>query len=294
MKIVSEIIQSSGVKFGTSGARGLVTDFTPEVCTAFTQSFLDAMKKKFDFQRVAVAMDNRPNSSEMAATICGAIEGYGFEVDFYGVLPTPALALQSMRDNIPSIMITGSHIPFDRNGIKFYRPDGEISKDDELEIINNTNHIILVDSNLPQVKEDAAIKYMNRYANFFGAKCFSGLKIGIYEHSAAGRDLYAKLFSSLGADVISLGRSDEFVPIDTEAVADVDKKRAKDWAQKYRFDAIFSTDGDGDRPLIADENGDWLRGDIVGLLTSKYLGIEALVVPVSCNTAIEKSSFFKG
>jgi phosphomannomutase len=134
---------------------------------------------------------------------------------------------------------------------------------------------------------------MNRYANFFGSNCLSGLKIGIYEHSSAGRDLYAELFTTLGAEVISLGRSDEFVPIDTEAVADIDKQRAKDWSKEYGFDAIFSTDGDGDRPLIADENGDWLRGDIVGLLTAQLLGIEALAVPVSCNTAIEKSGFFK-
>ncbi|MCT7487133.1 phosphomannomutase [Aliarcobacter cryaerophilus] len=293
MKNIKEIIKQSGIKFGTSGARGLVVDFTPEVCTAFTQSFLDAMKKTFEFSKVAVAMDNRPSSSDMAATICGAIESYGFEVDFYGVLPTPALALQSMSDNIPSIMITGSHIPFDRNGIKFYTPDGEISKDDESEIVNNTNQIISIKSNLPEVNDIASINYMNRYANFFGSNCLSGLKITIYEHSSAGRELYGKLFTTLGAEVISLGRSDKFVPIDTEAVADIDKQRAKEWVKEYGFDAIFSTDGDGDRPLIADENGDWLRGDIVGLLTAQYLHIEALTVPVSCNTAIEKSNLFK-
>ena len=293
MNNIKEIIEQSGIKFGTSGARGLVVDFTPEVCTAFTLSFLDAMKKTFYFHKVAVAMDNRPSSSHMAAIICGAIESYRFEVDFYGVLPTPALALQSMSDNIPSIMITGSHIPFDRNGIKFYTPIGEISKDDESEIINNTNQIISIKSNLPEVNDIASINYMNRYANFFGSHCLSGLKIGIYEHSSAGRDLYAKLFTTLGAEIISLGRSDEFVPIDTEAVAEIDKQRAKDWSKQYSFDAIFSTDGDGDRTLIADENGDWLRGDIFGLLTSKYLDIEALAVPVSCNTAIEKSNLFK-
>jgi phosphomannomutase len=134
---------------------------------------------------------------------------------------------------------------------------------------------------------------MNRYANFFGDKCLSGLTIGIYEHSSAGRDLYANLFKTLGANVTSLGRSDEFIPIDTEAVADIDKQRAKEWIKEYNFDTIFSTDGDGDRPLISDENGEWLRGDIVGLLTSKYLHIESLAVPVSCNTAIEKSNLFK-
>ena len=149
--------------------------------------------------------------------------------------------------------------------------------------------MIGVNSNLPLVKEKATINYLDRYGNYFGKNCLDGLKIGIYEHSSAGRDLYAELFRTLGANVISLGRSDEFVPIDTEAVADIDKKRAKDWSKDYNFDAIFSTDGDGDRPLISDENGDWLRGDIVGLLTAKLLGIEALAVPVSCNTAIEKS-----
>jgi phosphomannomutase len=67
----------------------------------------------------------------------------------------------------------------------------------------------------------------------------------------------------------------------------------KEWSSEYQFDLIFSTDGDGDRPLIADENGEWLRGDIVGLLTAQLLHIEALAVPVSCNTAIEKSNYFK-
>lgn len=293
MKNIKEIIEQSGIKFGTSGARGLVSDFTQEVCTAFTLSFLDAMKNRFDFKKVAVAMDNRPSSPDISSFICSVIEDSGYEVDFYGVLPTPALAFQAMNDNNPSIMITGSHIPYDRNGIKFYTPDGEISKEDEKDIVNNQNEIKLSKTNLPEVNNIASINYMNRYTNFFGYKCLSNLKIGIYEHSSAGRDLYTKLFKSLGAEVISLGRSDEFVPIDTEAVADVDKKRAKDWSIEYGFDAIFSTDGDGDRPLISDENGDWLRGDIVGLLTSQLLDIKALAIPVSCNTAIEKSNLFK-
>lgn len=288
------MIGESGIKFGTSGARGLVTDFTPDVCAAFTISFLKTVEKDYTFQRVAVAMDNRPSSPEMAASVCAAIESCGYDVDFYGVLPTPALALQSMMDNVPSIMITGSHIPFDRNGIKFYRPDGEISKKDEVGILNNSNPFITVNPKLPQTKNTAQITYHDRYKNYFGDKCLNGLKIGIYEHSSAGRDLYAKLFTALGAQVTCLGRSDEFVPIDTEAVSDLDKERAKSWSEEHGFDLIFSTDGDGDRPLIADERGNWLRGDIVGILTSKLLGIEALAVPVSCNTAIEKSGFFKG
>lgn len=290
---IKQIISQSGIKFGTSGARGLVVDFTPEVCTAFTLSFLDAMKKSYDFKRVAVAMDNRPSSPQISETICASIKAYGYEVDFYGVLPTPAIALQAMNDKDPSIMITGSHIPFDRNGIKFYTPLGEISKDDEKEILNNTNSMIDINSFSLEVNNKASQNYLNRYSNYFGKDCLSGLKIGIYEHSSAGRDIYANLFKSLGAQIVTLGRSDEFVPIDTEAVTQEDKQRGKDWSKEYNFDAIFSTDGDGDRPLIADENGDWLRGDVVGLLTSYILNIESLAIPVSCNTAIEKSDFFK-
>lgn len=293
MKTIKEVIFQSGINFGTSGARGLVTDFTPQTCTAFTLSFLDAMKKNFEFKKVAVAMDNRPSSPDMATAICGAIESLGYEVDFYGVLPTPALALQAMSEKIPSIMITGSHIPFDRNGIKFYTPDGEISKQDEAEILNNTNEMIESKSYLPQTKDTATNTYLNRYKSYFGVNCLNALKIGIYEHSSAGRNIYAELFTSLGANVTSLGRSDQFVPIDTEAVSPEDKNRGKVWSSEYKFDLIFSTDGDGDRPLIADENGDWLRGDIVGLLTAQLLGIEALAIPVSCNTAIEKSNSFK-
>ncbi len=292
MKTIKEVIGQSDVKFGTSGARGLVTEFTTEVCTAFTISFLDAMKKSFEFKKIALAMDNRPSSPDISSIICGAIKAYGFEVDFYGVIPTPALALQAMTDKIPSIMITGSHIPFDRNGIKFYRPDGEISKEDEISILNNTNQIISINSYLPEIKNTAATNYINRYANYFGKACLNGLKIGIYEHSSAGRDLYSKLFTNLGAKVVTLGRSDEFIPIDTEAVSSEDKQKGKTWSKEYGFDTIFSTDGDGDRPLITDENGDWLRGDIIGLLTAKILGVKALAVPVSCNTAIEKSGFF--
>ncbi len=53
-----------------------------------------------------------------------------------GRVPTPALALAGLARVVPSIMVTGSHIPFDRNGIKFYTPRGEISKQDEQPILD--------------------------------------------------------------------------------------------------------------------------------------------------------------
>ncbi|WP_279586880.1 phosphomannomutase [Providencia rettgeri] len=290
-----DIIKISGIQFGTSGARGLVTQFTNESCAAFTHAFINSIKNKFEFDKVAVAIDNRP-SSEFIATACiDAIKQRGMESLYYGVIPTPALAYTAMKNNIPCIMVTGSHIPFDRNGLKFYRPDGEITKIDEIEILNNNSQFQISNelSSALLVNSLATDEYINRYVSIFDETLLAGKRIGIYEHSSAGRDIYSILFKKLGADVVCLERSNHFVPIDTEAVSEEDKNKAKLWSEQYKLDAIFSTDGDGDRPLVADENGEWLRGDILGLLCALEMRIEALAIPVSCNTVISSHDAFK-
>lgn len=291
--VSANIIKESGIQFGTSGARGLVTQFTANVCAAFSHAFIRCMQTEFNFKQVAIAIDNRPSSLAMAQACAEAVQQLGLEVIYYGVVPTPALAYVSMQDNIPCIMVTGSHIPFDRNGLKFYRPDGEISKADEQAILNAPAEFEAITA-LPglTVNNKAAVQYVERYTSLFDSQMLVGKRIGIYEHSSAGRDLYAPMFEALGAEVVALERSDEFVPIDTEAVSEADKQKAKRWSKEYNLDFIFSTDGDGDRPLVADENGDWLRGDILGLLCADAMNIEALAVPVSCNTAIESCERF--
>jgi phosphomannomutase len=115
----------------------------------------------------------------------------------------------------------------------------------------------------------------------------TGLRLGFYEHSSAARELLREILQALGAEVISIGRTDEFVPIDTEAVSEQDTRKAKQWALDYGFDALLSTDGDADRPLLGDEHGHWLRGDILGILCAQYLGAKAVVTPVSSNSALE-------
>ncbi|EGQ7930544.1 phosphomannomutase [Vibrio vulnificus] len=286
--ISSEVLGASGVQFGTSGARGLVTQFTSDVCAAFTHAFVASMRRNFTFNQMAVAIDNRPSSPAMAKAVIQALTDAGIDAVYYGVVPTPALAFTAMQDNMPCIMVTGSHIPFDRNGIKFYRPDGEITKADEQAILNEKVDFSAINE-LPELRTDSRATefYQARYTDLFDADLLAGKRIGIYEHSSAGRDLYQPLFTALGAEVIALERSDEFVPIDTEAVSEADKAKARAWSQQYQLDAIFSTDGDGDRPLVADENGEWLRGDILGVLCAQAMNMQALAVPVSCNTVIE-------
>lgn len=288
------IISQSNVAFGTSGARGLVEDFTHEVCAAFTSAFVEIISGKYDFQCIAIAIDNRPSSYSMAQFCVSALKNLKLDYIYLGVIPTPALAYYSLQNKIPSIMVTGSHIPFDRNGLKFYKPDGEITKEDELSILSNNSLFDLNDLLPNLIQSDVAkLNYIERYTSLFPDDFLQGKRIGIYEHSSAGRDIYKEIFSKLGAEVISLGRSDNFIPIDTEAVSKEDQDKALAWSKCYSLDALFSTDGDGDRPLMSDENGNWLRGDILGLLCADALQLSAISIPVSCNTAIERSGFFE-
>jgi phosphomannomutase len=132
-----------------------------------------------------------------------------------------------------------------------------------------------------------------RYLNFFAPDALEGLRIGVYQHSAVGRDVLVKILSHLGADVTPLGRSEKFMPVDTEAIRPADVELARTWAETGKFDAIVSADGDSDRPLVSDEHGNWLRGDIAGILCAKYLAADSVSTPVSCNTAVEKCGWFR-
>lgn len=295
MQVLESVMLQSGVAFGTSGARGLVSAMSDEVCAAYTQAFISTVNHSFKFKQVAIAIDLRPSSPRIAEACAKMLHQLGLEVIFCGAIPTPALALFSQQHALPGIMVTGSHIPFDRNGLKFYRPDGEITKFDEANMLAcQLKPLSESRSNcLPAIDPTARQDYMQRYMNFLGENALKGLKLALYQHSSVGRDMMLELFTDLGAEVICLERSDIFVPIDTEAVSAQDVQRGLDWASIYHVDAIISTDGDGDRPLISDEQGRWLRGDIVGLLTAKSLRISHLAVPVSCNTAIETSGYFE-
>ncbi|MGM8849359.1 phosphomannomutase [Salinicola halophyticus] len=294
----------SGIRFGTSGARGLVEDFSETACALLTDAFVTVMRQTHSFERIAIGMDLRPSSPDIARACQRAAESLNIHVEHHGVIPTPALALYSIDAGIPAIMVTGSHIPFDRNGIKFYRPEGEITKADEqaitdrLGLLSSSGKTPSFVSFLSVTDEtpyntSAASHYIQRYTSLSSVAPLKGWRIGVYQHSAAGRDINNSIFESLGATVISLGRSDEFVPIDTEAVSQHDQEQATSWVREHALDALFTTDGDGDRPLLADETGQWWRGDVLGLICARELGVEALAVPVSTNSAIEKSQSFE-
>ena len=305
---VSQI--APNVAFGTSGVRALVSDLSPVAVWAYTQAFVAHLRKsqQLPTPTCVVGWDLRPSSLGIAAAVGAALVEQGIHVEWAGPVPTPALALRCLALQCPGIMVTGSHIPFDRNGIKFYTPAGEILKADESAIASmalpappaqaELQARIAQSSSAAQASlglpSQALLAYQQRYQQLMPATALQGLRVGVYQHSAVGRDFLAQLLQMLGATVVALGRSDQFVPIDTEAVSPQDEAQAALWCQTHQLNAVVSTDGDGDRPWVCDEQGRFVRGDILCTLLAQWLGASHVVTPVSSNTAVELSGRIQG
>ena len=299
------------LRFGTSGVRGLVTEMTDLECYLYAKAFAQYLLAKSESRQIALAGDLRSSTPRIMRAVGYAFGEMGFGIVNCGHIATPAVAAYALGNSMASIMVTGSHIPDDRNGIKFYMPWGEVLKPDEQAMSQNyaalkDSALALVeiatlftvdgaflpgvDTDLGEVNPQAEELYCQRFTEFFGGGSFSGMRILFYQHSSVSRDILPGILQALGADVINLGWSDSFVPVDTEAVAEPERLAA--WVREYQADALISTDGDGDRPLVVDETGNVVRGDILGILTARFLQATAVCTPVSCNTAVEKGDYF--
>lgn len=291
------------LKFGTSGLRGLSEDLKGRPAAVYATAFgrhLIATGAASAGSRILIGQDYRPSSPEIAATAAAALEALGFKPVDCGAVPTPALASRAMAEACGALMVTGSHIPADRNGIKFYRPDGEIDKADEEAIVAlaaeaEADPAIRVARpvSFPDESHATVTAFMDRNRGLLGTDALAGWRIGVYQHSTVARDMFVDLLSSFGAQVVPLGRSDHFIPVDTEAVSPETLGKMKAWASEHGLSAIISTDGDGDRPLLADETGMPLRGDLLGLITARVLHASVVVTPVTSNSGIETAGPFE-
>lgn len=276
-------------KFGTSGLRGLVTELTPALVEDHVRAFLAACDTG---GTICLGWDLRPSSPRIAQDVIRAAASMDVAVIDCGAVPTPALALAAQARGAGAVMITGSHIPADRNGLKFYVRSGEITKEDEAAITAALGTAPRTDT-APEIEADpdCGARFVARYLQACGAGALSGRRIGLYSHSAVGRDLMAEILTGLGAEVVDLGRSDIFIPVDTEAVDPEVRAQISAWVAEHRLDALVSTDGDSDRPLLADETGAIVPGDIMGQITAEALGAETVVTPISSNSGVTAKAF---
>ena len=146
--------------------------------------------------------------------------------------------------------------------------------------------------------------YVRRYVDCFKRGGLAGLRVLVYQHSAVGRDLLPRILRELCAEVVTAGRSETFIPIDTENITDEQLERLEEIARSAEnggqpIAAIVSTDGDSDRPLVtavlpANEvvlgarRVRFLPGDMLGVVVAEYLRADAAAVPISANDAVER------
>ena len=323
--------------FGTSGRRGKVVDLTQ------LEIYLNALAELEYLQLLPLteggiqrgqefyfAYDLRPSSSEFVAdeegrgeiaqAVVQAISAAGMRAVNLGRIPTPALASFALSHNKGSIMVTGSHIPFERNGYKTYSSRGELLKEQEAPIneqvqqirqklyeqpweqslFNERGMFKCGHQDLPPEQAEARAAYIERFTNFFSESTLNGKRILVYQHSAVGRDLLVDILERLGAQVVKAGRSDTFVPIDTENIDAAQLAVIQELAHAAAsssgpLHAVVSIDGDSDRPLVLGVDPvtaqvHFFGGDLVGMVVAEYLRADAVVVPISCNDAIDRGN----
>jgi mannose-1-phosphate guanylyltransferase/phosphomannomutase len=290
------------MKFGTSGLRGLSSDLkgaaSMQYAAAFARYLLESGKARPGAE-ILLGRDFRDSSPEISRNCAAALSRHGFEVIDCGTLPTPALALYGLEKGAAALMVTGSHIPADRNGIKFYRPDGEIDKQDEEAISSLASAIDEVGRDEGKTiatidrSDECAVLFMERNRHLLPEQALTGLKVGVYQHSTVARDLLVDILEHYGADVVALGRSEAFIPVDTEAVSSETIRSLTGWASTHHLDAIVSADGDGDRPLVSDETGMPIRGDLLGVIAARFLDAAVTVTPVTSNSGIEAAGDYE-
>ncbi len=320
--------------FGTSGRRGKVVDLTQ------LEVYLNALAELQYLQSLSLseggirqgdpfyfAYDLRPSSSEfvsqeqgrgqIAQAITAAIVDAGMKAVNLGPIPTPALASYALSRGKGSIMVTGSHIPFDRNGYKTNSSRGELLKEQEAPINERVRLVrkklyeqpwdqsrfdqrgMLKSGHqpLPEEQGEARAAYIDRFTGFFAGSSLKGKRILVYQHSAVGRDLLVEILEQLGAEVMKGGRSETFVPIDTENIDAAQLAVIQTLADKAAsggpLDAVVSTDGDSDRPLVLGVDArtgrvQFFGGDLLGMVVASFLQADAVVVPISCNDAIDR------
>lgn len=283
----------NSLKFGTSGLRGLAVELEGQAARRYTAAFIQHLGMS-GAGRVYIGRDFRPSSAAIARDCAIAIAAAGLQPVDCGTLPTPALALHAMTAGSPSIMITGSHIPADRNGLKFYLASGEISKSDEAGILATLSDAEIADAEVAIGDEAQAAdaRYVARCQALLPHGALAGKRIGVFEHSTVARDTLGHVLRHFGAETVSLGRLDHFVPVDTEAFGDGVFAPLAGWVRQHKLDAVVSADGDGDRPLMMDGDAKFVRGDVLGLLAARYLRATTVVTPVTSNSAIERTGFF--
>jgi len=293
--------------FGTDGIRGVVgqdpitPDFFIRLGFAIGSILVkNNTDKKIKHPSVVIGKDTRVSGYMLESALEAGFIAAGVDVYLTGPMPTPAIAyLTKALRSQAGIVISASHNPFPDNGIKIFSEAGEKLPDafeTEVELVLNQPIKTVLPHDLGKAKrvDDAEGRYVEFCKSTFPEKLnLRGLKIVLDCAHGATYHVAPKIFSELGADVITIGNEPDGFNINLD-VGSTNPQTIKEATLKHKADLGIAFDGDGDRVVMIDHLGHIVDGDQLVLVIARALKQKnqlkgGVVGTLMTNMAIERA-----
>lgn len=273
-----------GKYFGTDGVRGIANkELTPELAFKLGRAGGYVLTEQTEKPKVVIGRDTRISGTMLENALIAGLLSIGAEVMRLGVISTPGVAyLTKALSAHAGVMISASHNPVEDNGIKFFGPDG-FKLSDEQE--NRIEEIIDGEDKLPRpVGEDIGVinDYFEggqKYLSFLKDTIdndFEGITIAVDCAHGATSSLATHLFADLEAEIYSIGSSPNGLNIN-DGVGSTHPEKLQEFVREKGADIGLAFDGDGDRLIAVDENGNIVDGDQIMFICAKFLNERGLL-----------------
>jgi phosphoglucosamine mutase len=266
--------------FGTDGVRGVVgKDITPELVERLGR----AATLWCGRGRIFIGRDTRASGPELEDALARGIASVGGNAVVAGVLPTPAVALLTLD---LGCVITASHNPPEYNGVKFFDRDGQkLSDTQEEEIEALIDEPATGGGEIDEVTV-ATDSYLEHVVERFGSD-LAGLRIGVDCANGAYSGLAPQAFTQLGAQVTAIGDEPDGTNINVGCGA-TDLRALQRTVTELGLDLGVAFDGDGDRMLAVDGNGDVVDGDQILAVLALDRKVDLVAVTVMANMGLHR------
>jgi len=266
--------------FGTDGVRGVVgEDLTADLVERLGR----AVALWSGRGRIFVGRDTRGSGVELEQALTRGIASVGGNAVVGGVLPTPAVALLSLD---LGAVVTASHNPPEYNGVKFFDSDGHKLDDDQEEEIEALLDAPPSGDGEIDVIGVATDSYLEHVLERFGSD-LSGLRVGVDCANGAYSGLAPKAFEQLGATVTTIGDEPDGTNINVGCGA-TDLRALQELVRRERLDIGVAFDGDGDRMLAVDADGNEVDGDQIVAVLALDRGVELVAVTQMTNLGFHR------
>jgi len=293
-----------GKYFGTDGVRGIANlELTPELAFKIGRFGGYVLTKQCDGKpKVLIGRDTRISGHMLEGALIAGLLSIGAEVMRLGVVSTPAVAYLTKALNAQAgIMISASHNPMEDNGIKIFGSDGFKLLDEQEEEIEKLLELEKDDLPRPIGKDlgvvndyfEGSQKYL-QYLKQTVDVDFSGLTIALDCAHGATSSLAPYLFADLDAEIKTIGTSPNGLNIN-DGVGSTKPQALVELVKEKKADVGLAFDGDGDRLIAVDEQGNIVDGDKIMFICAKFLkehGLlkhDTLVTTVMSNFGLYKA-----